>query len=107
MLYDLGRAWNMPAWSKELFWVTLHVPADAKPGDYRGRITISSADEPIVEVSVKLEVLPIRREEPPFCIGWHYAWPGSVDALRANLKDMRTRHDQCRSLIRLPHAHRR
>ena len=89
MLYGLGRVWNMPAWSKELFWVTVHVPQDTRPGVYRGEVTIASADDPIAEVNVKLEVLPIKLEEPPFCIGWHYAWPGSVDSLRANLRDMR------------------
>ena len=89
MLCNLGRAWSMPAWSKELFWVTIHVPEDAEPGIYRGDVTIASADDPIAKVNVKLEVLPIKLDEPPFCIGWHYAWPGSVDSLRANLRDMR------------------
>jgi hypothetical protein len=23
MLFDLGRTWNMPGWSRELFWVTI------------------------------------------------------------------------------------
>jgi hypothetical protein len=89
MLFDLGRTWNMPGWSRELFWVTIRVPEDAKPGVYRGNVAITSAGKPLAQVHVNLEVLPIELEEPPFCIGWHYAWPGSVDVLRANLKDMR------------------
>ena len=89
MLFALWRPWHMPAWSKELFWVTVHVPEQAKPGIYRGEVTVTSAGKAVAKAEVSLEVLPIKLEEPPFSIGWHYAWPGSVEALRANLKDMR------------------
>jgi len=89
MLFELGHTWNMPAWSRELFWVTVAVPAKSKPGTYRGRVTVASAGKPIGEILVSLEVLPIALEEPPYCLGWHYAWPGDVETLRANLKDMR------------------
>jgi len=89
MLYDLGRAWNMPAWSKELFWVTVRVPENARPGLYKGKLIVMSADKAVAQVKLNLEVLPIKLEEPRFCIGWHYAWPASVETLRATLKDMR------------------
>jgi len=89
MLFNLWRPWHMPAWSKELFWVTVHVPDQARPGIYRGEVTVSSADKAVATAEVSLEVLPIKLKEPPFSIGWHYAWPGSIEALRANLKDMR------------------
>jgi hypothetical protein len=89
MLFGLGHTWNMPGWSRELFWVTVHVPDEARPGVYRGKVTITSADTPVAEVAVELEVLPIHLEEPPFCIGWHYAWPENVEVLRATLRDMR------------------
>jgi hypothetical protein len=89
MLYDLGRTWDMPAWSRELFWVTVRVPEDAKPGSYRGHVVVTAAGRPLARITLNLEVLPIHLEEPPFCLGWHYAWPGSTDVLRANLRDMR------------------
>lgn len=89
MLFDLGRSWNMPAWSRELFWVSVRVPEEAKPGIYKGSVTVTSEGKPCAAVTVNLDVLPIDLEEPPFCLGWHYAWPGSVEALRANLRDMR------------------
>jgi len=79
----------MPAWSKELFWVTIRVPEDAKSGTYSGKVTIFSANKSLAEIQMNLEVLPIALDEPPFSIGWHYAWPGSVEILRANLRDMR------------------
>ncbi len=34
---------DVPAGGLKLFWLTLHVPNDAKPGVYRGRVTVSSA----------------------------------------------------------------
>lgn len=89
MLFELKHTWNMPAWSRELFWVTVAVPPKSKPGTYRGRVTVTSAGKPIGEILVSLEVLPIELEEPPYCLGWHYAWPGDIETLRANLKDMR------------------
>ena len=89
MLFGLSRPWHMPAWSKELFWVTVHVPERANAGTYRGEVTVTSAGSAVAKIEVSLEVLPIELEEPPFSIGWHYAWPGSIEALRANLKDMR------------------
>lgn len=89
MLFELGRTWNMPAWSRELFWVTVAIPPKTKPDTYRGRVTVTSAGKPIGEIQVSLEVLPIELEEPPYCLGWHYAWPGGIETLRANLKDMR------------------
>jgi hypothetical protein len=60
MLYELGRTWNMPAWSRELFWVTVKIPPKSKPGTYRGRVTVTSAGKPIGEILVSLEVLPIE-----------------------------------------------
>lgn len=88
-LLDLGRSWDMPAWSRELFWVTVHVPDNAGPGFYRGQILVHSGEKVVATLGLTLEVLPFRLEEPPFMIGWHYAWPGSVEALRATLLDMR------------------
>ncbi len=89
LLLRLGRSWDMPAWSKELFWVTVHVPLGTRPGTYSGRVVVTSDGQPVAHVNVSLEVLPIELEEPPFLLGWHYAWPGSVELLRRTLKDMR------------------
>ncbi len=89
LLMGLGQAWDMPAWSKELFWVTVKVPDAAAPGTYRGEITITSQDKPVAALQVNLEVLPIHLLDPPLAVGWHYSWPGSVEALRAQLQDMR------------------
>ncbi len=89
ILMTLGHPWDMPAWSKELFWITVHVPDDAKPGTYRGAVTVTSEDKSVGTVDVELEVLPIRLDEPPFALGYNYSSPKDPAALAAELKDMR------------------
>ena len=90
LLMDLGRPWDMAAWSKELFWVTVHVPDHAKAGTYEGNVEVSSAGKSVATLKVRLEVLPFRLEDPPMAIGWHFSRPtGGVEALRAQLRDMR------------------
>jgi hypothetical protein len=43
----------------QLFWLTLHVPADAVPGEYAGRIAVH-AEEQVVWLPVRLRVLPFQ-----------------------------------------------
>lgn len=57
------------------FWVTVHVPADAPPGEYRGQITFACAGGTAV-VPMRLRVLPIRlREDPDKLFGIYYRHP--------------------------------
>ncbi|NOZ24288.1 MAG: hypothetical protein GXP25_24695 [Planctomycetes bacterium] len=42
------------------FWVTVHVPADAKAGDYEGRIKIAASGKPDKSIALKLRVLPFK-----------------------------------------------
>jgi hypothetical protein len=89
ILMDLGRPWDMPALSKELFWVTVRAPEDARPGIYRGAVTVTSGERPVAALQLELEVLPIRLEEPPFALGYNYSSPKDPAALAAHLADMR------------------
>ncbi len=47
-------------------WITVNVPADAKPGDYRGKVTVSAKGIKSVETSIELHVtdwtLPTSRD---------------------------------------------
>ena len=99
-LLILGRSWDMAGWSRENFWVTVKVPDDARAGTYTGKVTVTSANVPVASADVTLEVLPFNLEEPPFMIGWHYAWPkedrrtgdldeANLELLRVTLTDMR------------------
>ncbi|MFB3892575.1 MAG: hypothetical protein ACE15C_11195 [Phycisphaerae bacterium] len=97
----LGKAWNMEGWAREYFWVTVKVPDDAAPGAYKGDVVVTSQGNPVAKAGIVLDVLPFALEEPPYMIGWHYAWPtvkeeaasstdkASLELLRKTLKDMR------------------
>jgi len=95
ILMDLGHTWNMAAWSKELFWVTVHVPDDAKPGMYRGKVTVTSGGKAVAALDVEAEVLPIALGEPPYALGFNYSNPKEPEALRAHLADMRAHGMTC------------
>jgi hypothetical protein len=89
ILMDLGHAWDLPALQRELFWATVHVPADAKPGQYSGEVVVTGSGKPIARLALALEVLPFRLEEPPFALGFNYSSPKDPRALAAHLQDMR------------------
>ncbi len=46
------------------FWLTVHIPNDAAAGTYKGLIRIESADGQSAQVTLTLEVLPIRLAKP-------------------------------------------
>lgn len=89
VLIELGTPWDMAAWSKELFWVTVHVPADARPGVYRGPVTVTAESKPVATLDLEVEVLPIALEDPPWALGYNYSSPKNPAALAAHLADMR------------------
>lgn len=51
---------DVPAGTLREYHVTIHVPSDARPGRYVGKLAFQSADQPSQEVPVILEVLPFR-----------------------------------------------
>jgi len=95
ILMRLGRKWNMAAHSTEFFWCTIKVPDDAKAGTYKGQVTVTSKGKPVGAISVVLEVLPIKLEDPPFALGFNYSSPKDQKALEAHLADMREHGMTC------------
>ena len=89
ILMRLGHAWNMPAYSTEYFWYTVHVPETTAAGIYRGTVTVTSQQRPVGTIAVNLEVLPIRLEDPPFALGFNYSRPEDPQTLPKHLADMR------------------
>jgi len=89
VLVDVGRPWDMPAWSKEQFWVTVKAPEGARPGTYRGAVSVTSEGRAVARLDVELEVLPVRLQEPPFALGYNYSSPKDPDRLARELADMR------------------
>jgi len=61
------------------FWLTVHVPEDAKPGDYDGRITLRFADGKTEMIPVTLTVHPFTLAEADFTFGLFWAWPNLGD----------------------------
>jgi len=89
ILMDLGRPWDMPAFRRELFWVTVHVPGDARPGTYTGAVTITSNGQAVGQLDLALDVLPFTLDPAPYALGFNYSNPGDEATLEAHLADMR------------------
>ena len=89
ILMSLGHSWSMSAHSTEFFWCTVKVSDDAKPGVYRGEVTVTSKGKSVGAISVVLDVLPIKLTDPPFALGYNYSSPKDAKALEAQLADMR------------------
>ena len=89
ILMQLGHKWNMGAHSTEFFWCTIKVPDDAKPGTYKGAVTVTSQNKAVGSIAVELEVLPIRLDDPPFALGYNYSSPKDGKALAVHLADQR------------------
>ena len=52
--------------SRQQFWLTVHVPADAKAGTYTGTISITAANAPTQTLTLELTVPDIDLLEPNF-----------------------------------------
>ena len=89
ILMRLGKTWNMSAHSTEYFWCTVTVPDDARAGEYRGQVVVTSKGAPVGTIAVVLEVLPVRLADVPFALGFNYSSPKDPKALAAHLADMR------------------
>ena len=55
---------DIPQGTNKQFWITVHVPDDAVPGDYVGTIGLSAANGAVGELTVNLRVLPFRLALP-------------------------------------------
>jgi hypothetical protein len=54
-----GELWMRPLTTRQ-FWLTLHVPAQARSGFYRGTLTVRVADAEPTALPLEVEVLPFR-----------------------------------------------
>ncbi len=53
---DLKESMNIPTGRKQPVWMTVNVPSDAKPGKYRGKLTVSSSNAKSRSLPVELVV---------------------------------------------------
>lgn len=71
-LLEARASVDVPANTTQQFWLTVHVPADAAPGNYTGQVAVV-AGEGRWEVPLRLTVLPFALEpaERPVGMYWH------------------------------------
>ncbi len=55
---------NIPAGETRQFWITLHVPEDAEPGEYEGNIHLASTGAPSTNLPLRVRILPFTLEKP-------------------------------------------
>ncbi len=55
---------DIPAGTSRQWWLIIHVPREAPPGTYRGRIVVEPENAPQQEITVELVVLPFVLSSP-------------------------------------------
>ncbi len=68
---------TIPRRTSRQFWITVHVPADAKPGNYTGEIQVRSQSKPLETLRLQLEVLPFELEPDPLESSIYFHFFGS------------------------------
>lgn len=77
-----------PDTTKE-FWLTVHVPADAAPGEYRGPVTVQTAEGKQWQTTLSLQVLPFTLAEPERVVGMYWRDTGpEPEVLDKQIADM-------------------
>lgn len=71
----LERAHPVDVEETALFWLTVHIPTGAKPGVYRGHVTLGTAEAQSAQVPLSLRVLPFSLPEPEQTFGVYYLDP--------------------------------
>lgn len=56
---------SIPKRTSKQFWITVHVPGDARPGEYAGSIELRSRGTLLESMRLKVEVLPFDLESNP------------------------------------------
>ncbi len=56
---------TVPAGENRRFWLTVHVPDDAKPGLYAGEATFTPAGTPAAKVPIRFRVLDLKLQQDP------------------------------------------
>ena len=63
---------TIPADSAKQFWLTVHVPHDASPGDYAGTIRLRAADAEVATLNLSVRVLPFELAAPKLIYSIYY-----------------------------------
>ncbi len=67
---------DLPAEVNQRFWLTVHVPDDARPGLYRGTVTFRPTGAPAATIPIRFRVLDLRlKSDPTKIYGIYYRDP--------------------------------
>ncbi|NRA98156.1 MAG: hypothetical protein HRU14_18335, partial [Planctomycetes bacterium] len=69
---DTLQPFSVEADTVKQCWVTVHVPADAKAGEYRGAIRVAPQGRAATQVPITLRVLPFDLDEPRMICSMYY-----------------------------------
>jgi hypothetical protein len=78
---------NIPANTNKQFFVTVHVPEDARAGRYSGRITLSTSTARI-DLTLELHVLPFKLLGPYYTSSMYYKNPVGYQVVPRYRKEM-------------------
>ena len=87
------------------FWLTVHVPADAKSGSYRGKVTITAANASATTLTLEVRVPPFDLLTPPFEYSAYYPteleWPETTDQQRQRYNPITEQQylAECRNMV--------
>lgn len=71
------------------FWLTVKVPDSARPGDYRGPVTVTAAGGKRWQTTLRLRVLPFKLADPERVVGMYWRDTGQPPAvLDKQIRDM-------------------
>jgi hypothetical protein len=88
-LLEPAAPFDLPQDATREFWLTVHVPSDAAPGEYRGPVTVRTADGTQWQTSLSLQVLPFTLADPERVVGMYWRDTGaSQDVLDKQIRDM-------------------
>jgi hypothetical protein len=92
-MLDSAASADIPKGESRQFWLTVHVPLEARPGEYRGEVTFAPADAPPARLSLRFRVFPFALREPADLALGMYDLLWSIEAEagfpRGRFEDMR------------------
>jgi len=83
---------NIPPGVTREFWMTLHAPADAAPGTYTGKLTMTAENAPSLDLPIEVRILPFKLDELKERVtGVYFKYPPTpkqdVEKLLADIRD--------------------
>ncbi len=70
---------RIPRQHAKQFWITIHVPAEAKAGSYTGTITVAPETGRSEKIELAVQVLPFKLDPNPLDSSIYYKWRDQLD----------------------------